>query len=195
MRTQQGGISLANLVLTAAVILTSLFVGSYFFLGNNPDLQANLSLIAVTYVCFIWPAYFVLRITERKPIPALAAPSPTILQLRSQQTPIQKDILRDMGKYVYLKETHMQDQLHALNLGVKGDPELPKLVGYREEERAGRYALVLQFSSPHVPLAKWQGRQDKLDRFFGKDVVVETQAVAPDQIELALVCRSSSSRN
>jgi len=179
---------IANLVLIAALLLSGLFVGSYFFIAD-PDLQANLGLFGITYISFIWPAYFVLKLTERKPITALTTPPAGVDTLRSQQTPIQKEILRDIGKYVYLKETHMQDQLHALGLGVKSDTELPKLQAYREEDRAGRYALVLQFDSRHVSLAKWQARQGKLDAFFGRDVEVLTRAVEPNLVELTLVAK------
>lgn len=181
-----GMFSIANLVLIAALLLSGLFVGSYFFIAD-PDLQANLGLFGITYISFIWPAYFVLKLTERKPIIALTT-APVGVD-RTQQTPIQKEILRDIGKYVYLKETHMQDQLHALGLGVKSDTELPKLQAYREEDRAGRYALVLQFDSRHVSLAKWQARQPKLDAFFGRDVEVLTCAVEPNLVELTLVSK------
>jgi len=184
-----GMFSIANLVLIAALVLSGLFVGSYFFV-SNPDLQANLGLFGITYISFIWPAYFVLRLTERKPVAQVASPPGNVETLRSQQTTIQKEILRDISKYVYLKETHMQDQLHALRLGVKSDTELPKLQGYREEDRAGRYALVLQFDSRHVSLAKWQDRQAKLDAFFGRDVDVVTMGVAPNVVEVALVSKS-----
>ncbi|WP_287130351.1 DUF2854 domain-containing protein [Candidatus Cyanaurora vandensis] len=180
--------SLANLVLLAALVLSGLFVGSYFFI-SDPDLQANLGLFGITYISFIWPAYFVLRITERRPIPTTTAPPADIEALRTQRTTIQKEILRDINKYVYLKETHMQDQLHALGLGVKSDTELPKLIGYHETDQDGRYALVLQFDSHHVPLAKWQKRQAKLDTFFGKDVTTAVTTVAPERVELALICK------
>ncbi len=184
-----GKISLTTIVLVAATILTVLFAGSYFFLNSDPDLQANLGLFGITYVSFIWPAYFVLRLTERKPITPLSPPPANLEQLRTQQTIIQKEILRDINKHVYLKETHMQDQLTVLNLGVKTDPELPKLIGYREEDQDGRYALVLQFESTHVPFTNWQKRQPKLDSFFGRDVEVATHSVAQDRVELILVSK------
>jgi hypothetical protein len=184
--------SLKTLALVAAVVLTGLFLGSYFFLSSNPDLQANLGLFGVTYVSFIWPAYFVLRLTERKPIRPTAVPPANITQLRAQQTTIQKEILRDISKYLYLKETHMQDQLTVLRLGVKGDPELPKLVGYREEDVAGRYGLVLRFDSPHVPFSKWQERQPKLDTFFGKDVDIQLQESGNQTIEIVMVTKKAA---
>ncbi len=179
----------ANLVLTAAVVLSALFIGSYFFV-TDADLQANLGLVSVTYMIFIWPAYFVLKLTERKPIPATAPVTAPVVQLRTQQTAIQKDILRDISKHVYLKETHMQDQLQALKLGIKSDSELPKLTGYREEDHQGHYALVLQFDSNHVSIQKWQERQSKLDTFFGRDVDVIPREGSQGQVELALVCKN-----
>ncbi|WP_218080421.1 DUF2854 domain-containing protein [Anthocerotibacter panamensis] len=180
--------SLGTLTLALAMTLLGLFVFSYFVKTGNLDIDTNLSFTGFYFGFFLLPVGLVLKITELKPVPQLSAPPANIEQLRTQQTQIQQDILRDISKYVYLKATHMQDPLHALKLGgVKSDSDLPKLIGYREEVYQGRYALILQFSADHVPLPKWQERQTKLDTFFGKDVAVTVQEVAPARIELTLV--------
>ncbi|MEN9223688.1 MAG: DUF2854 domain-containing protein, partial [Thermostichus sp. BF3_bins_97] len=75
-------------------------------------------------------------------------------------------------------------------LGLRGplEADLPKVKGYKEELRNGRYTLVLLFDSPAVPFAQWQeSYQKKMQGFFGRDVEVQLEQPKEAQVELALI--------
>ncbi|HIK22005.1 MAG TPA: DUF2854 domain-containing protein [Synechococcus sp. M44_DOE_062] len=135
-----------------------------------------------------------MKVVELKPVPALATPSPEVIQARAQQaTEIQKQVRADITKYSYGANAHLEDALEFLGLRGPLEADLPKVRGYREELRDGRYTLVLLFDSPKVPFQQWQeSYQKKMQGFFGRDVEVQLEQPQENQVELALVARTGS---
>ncbi|MEN9226496.1 MAG: DUF2854 domain-containing protein [Thermostichus sp. DRC_bins_24] len=130
-----------------------------------------------------------MKVVELKPVPALATASAEVIQARAQQaTEIQKQVRADITKYSYGANAHLEDALEFLGLRGPLEADLPKVKGYKEELRNGRYTLVLLFDSPAVPFAQWQeSHQKKMQGFFGRDVEVQLEQPKEAQVELALI--------
>jgi hypothetical protein len=135
-----------------------------------------------------------MKVVELKPVPALTSPSPEVLQARAQQaTEIQKQVRADITKYSYGANAHLEEALEFLGLRGPLEADLPKIKGYREELRDGRYTLVLLFDSPAVSFQQWQeSYQKKMQGFFGRDVEVQLEQPREHQVELALIARPGS---
>lgn len=128
-----------------------------------------------------------LKAAEIKPIAYSKALSPELEALReSQATATQQQIRKDVTRYRYGQDCHLDDALERLGLSPT-DEERPLLHHIREESRKGRYALVLEFKSPLFSLEDWQTRQEKIERFFGPDVTAAIAQPTEDEIELALI--------
>ncbi|MCF2972108.1 DUF2854 domain-containing protein [Synechococcus sp. Nb3U1] len=132
-----------------------------------------------------------MKVVELKPVPALAVASAEVMQARAQQaTEIQKQVRADITKYSYGANAHLEDALEFLGLRGPLEADLPKVKGYQEELRNGRYALVLLFDSPAVPFEQWQeSHQKKMQGFFGRDVEVQLAQPQENQVELALIAQ------
>jgi len=182
-----GGFSLGSLGVIVGSVLTLVGFGAYFFSDN-----ATLNLAGFFYGIPLLLGGLALKSAELKPVPLSPVSDSTIVSLRSQQaTKTQKEILNDVTRYRYGEEAHLQLALERLGLS-PSDNDRPLLQSIREESRDGAYCLVLSFESPHVDLATWQGKQDKMTRFFGPDIRIEVSPateVTPSSslIQVALI--------
>jgi hypothetical protein len=180
--------SIANLV----VGLTAVFLGTFavcYFIPQKSDLTTNLSFVGFYFGVFALFAAIPLKINEVKPAPRLNPPPSDLEQYISQQTPIQKQILKDIDQYVYLKKTHMEEPLSRLKLTYR-ESGVPKLAAFDEKIIDGRYTLVLRFDSPKAPLEKWKEKQEKLNGFFGRDAEVAIRGAGENTVDLYLTSRT-----
>lgn len=175
-----GQTSLGTLGLVVGGILTLVGFGAY------ATENATLNLVGFFYGIPLLLGGLALKAAELKPV-ALSQPTPAgILTLRTQQaTSTQIQIRKDVTRYRYGQKAHLDTALSHLGLSPT-DEERPVLTGLREEEQQGNYTLVLEFSSPQIPLTTWQQKQEKMKTFFGPGITVAIHQPTNGQIELAL---------
>ena len=173
--------SLASIGLIAGSILAALGLVAYAT-GNS-----TLNLVGFFYGFPLFLGGLALKITELKPTPLTQPTSADVLALREQQaTDIQNQVRRDVTRYRYGQDFHLDTELARLNLK-PNDEDCPVLVGLYETEIEGAYSLVLEFDSPFVPFKTWQARQEKLTSFFGPGVEAVVQQTQRNQVSLTLM--------
>jgi len=149
--------------------------------------NSTLNLIGFFYGIPILLGGLALKVSELKPVPITQSTTPQVLALRDQRaTPTQNQIRKDVTRYRYGQEAHLDDSLERLGLSPT-DEERPTLVGLREAEVEGAYALILEFESPLIPFERWQKQQGKIEKFFGPGVRAELSQPTEDKVELALI--------
>lgn len=165
-----GRISLGTLGLVVGGVLT--VVGFYAYGTGN----ATLNLAGFFYGIPLLLGGLALKNAELKPVPYLSETPADILALRkAQATDTQQQIRKDVTRYRYGQEAHLDEVLERLGLS-PSDEERPVLMAICESAIDGAYALQLTFDSPVVPLATWQERQAKMETFFGPGI----KAIAQD---------------
>lgn len=173
--------SLALLGLTVGGILTLMGLIAYAT-GN-----ATLNLAGLFYGVPLLLGGLALKAAELKPIPFSQPTPPEVLALREKQaTPTQNQIRKDVTRYRYGQKAHLDDSLERLGLSPT-DEERPVLVGLREIEIAGNYALILEFESPLISLETWQERREKIEKFFGPGITVQIEQSTESCINVALI--------
>lgn len=176
-----GKISLGTVGLVIGGILSVIGFAAYG-VGN-----ATLNLAGMFYGIPILLGGLALKAAEIKPIPYKVEPSADIEALReAQATKTQLQIRKDVTRYRYGQDCHLDDSLERLGLSPT-DEERPLLHHIREESHEGQYALVLEFYSPLFSLEAWQERQEKIERFFGPNVAAAIAQPEENEIELALI--------
>lgn len=174
-------ISLGTLGLSVGGILTIIGFSAYFFSDN-----ATLNLVGFFYGIPLLLGGLALTASELKPTPQIET-SPAVLALREQQaTPTQNQIRKDVTRYRYGQEAHLDVSLSHLGLSPT-DEDRPILTLVREEEVKGAYALVLEFYSPFISFDKWQEKHEKMEKFFGPGIRVELKPLGEDETEVALI--------
>ena len=128
-----------------------------------------------------------LKAAELKPT-TYSQPTPeAIAVLREQQaTSTQKQIIKDVTRYRYGQDIHLDESLKRIGLSPTKE-EAPVLKAIKEVAVDGAYALVLEFYSPLIKFELWQDRQDKISRFFGPDVRAEVTEWEDNKVEVALI--------
>ncbi len=173
-------IPLAAVGLTVGGILTA--VGFYAYaVGLN-----TLNLAGFFYGIPLLLGGLALKAAELKPVPYTVETSPEIKQLRSQATPTQEQLRKDVTRYRYGQEAHLDESLAKLGLSPT-DEERPQLVGIQEQSRDGAYTLLMEYYSPFFSLEEWQQRREKIEKFFGPDITVEIAQPEKSKIHLALI--------
>lgn len=176
-----GKISLGTVGLVIGGILSVVGFAAYGF-GN-----ATLNLAGMFYGVPIFLGGLALKASEIKPIAYSQPPSGEIEALRAAQaTATQQQIRKDVMRYRYGQDCHLDDALERLKLSPT-DEERPLLHHLREEVRDGNYTLVLEFKSPLFSLEEWEKRQEKIAQFFGPNISVAIAQPKEDEIEVALI--------
>ena len=149
--------------------------------------NATLNLVGFFYGIPVLLGGLALTASELKPVPFTQVTTPEVLALREQQaTETQSQIRKDVTRYRYGQEAHLDSALEYLGLRPT-DEERPVLRGIHEESRQGTYTLALEFESPLIPFETWQQKREKIERFFGPGLRVELTQLEEDQVEVALV--------
>ncbi|MBE9030912.1 DUF2854 domain-containing protein [filamentous cyanobacterium LEGE 11480] len=157
-----------------AVLLLSVgsvlgFVGGVYYLHQASIPSAIATLVGV-------PMALVglgLKGAELSPL-TLPAPTPEIEALRLKSTATQAQILEDVTRYQYGATVHLEVALERLGIESEETDEHPPLLGIREANVDGAYALLLAFGLlDDFTFDMWKEREEALTRFFGPDVKVE----------------------
>ena len=174
-------IHLSSLLMTIGGILTVVGFVAYF------QESATLSLVGFFYGIPALLGGLALKASELKPVPFSQITTPEVLALREQQaTPTQNQLRKDVTRYRYGQDIHLDEALKRIGLG-RSDDDSPILDGIREAEMNGAYALILEFQSTFIPLEVWQDKRSKIEKFFGPGVLSEITQPAEERVELALI--------
>ncbi len=176
-----GRIALSTVGLVVGSILT--VIGFIAYGAGN----ATLNLAGFFYGVPLLLGGLALKAAELEPVPYTTPTPPEVLELRTAQaTDTQTQIRKDVTRYRYGQDAHLDSSLTALGLS-PSDDERPLLTGIREESQNGAYALILEFNSPLVSFADWQQKQDKLTKFFGPNLEINLTSPQPERVEVALI--------
>lgn len=174
-------IPLAIILLVVGGLVTTIGIIAY------PLDYAALNLGGLFYGVPILLGGLALKASELKPIPYSEEPTPEIIALREEQaTPTQNQVRKDVTRYRYGQEAHLDESLERVGLS-PADDQRPDLVSIYEKAVDGSYTLVLQFYSPLVPFETWEQQQDKVAKFFGPDIRVELSQPEEDRVDVALI--------
>ncbi len=178
-----GKISLSSVGLVIGGILTVVGLAAYF-----AD-YATLNLAGFFYGIPLLLGGLALKSAELKPVPFSQPTSEKVLALRQKMaTEIQNQIRKDVTRYRYGQDAHLDDSLQRFGLS-PNDKERPVLASLREVEIDGNYTLVLEFESPKFPLETWQEKREKIEKFFGPGLRVEITQPEKDRIDVALIAQ------
>jgi Protein of unknown function (DUF2854) len=176
-----GKISLSSVGLVIGGILTVVGFAAYF-----AD-YATLNLAGFFYGIPLLLGGLALKSAELKPVPFSQPTSEKVLALRQQMaTEIQNQIRKDVTRYRYGQDAHLDDSLQRFGLN-PNDKERPVLAGLREVDIDGNYTLVLEFDSPKFTLETWQEKREKIEKFFGPGLRAEITQPKKDRIDVALI--------
>jgi hypothetical protein len=179
--------SLGTVGLVVGGILSVVGFTAYF--SGNP----TLNLVGFFYGIPVLLGGLALKAAELKPIPLSQPTAPQTVELRDRQaTSIQEQIRKDVTRFRYGQEAHLDTSLERLGLSPT-DEERPTLRAIREEEIEGHYALILEFESPLISFSTWQDKQEKIERFFGPGIRVAMTQPDTDQVEVALISTQDAS--
>lgn len=176
----QGSLSLGTLGLAVGSLLTVAGIIAYA-MGN-----ATLNLVGFFYGVPLLLGGLALKAVELKPVPYRELPRAEVIAARSQATPTQTQIRKDVTRYRYGQEAHLDRALASLGLS-PSEEERPVLVAIAETLQEGAYTLILEFDSPKIPLELWRSKQTKMETFFGPQVAVEVESCGADRVQVALI--------
>ncbi|TAE54474.1 MAG: DUF2854 domain-containing protein [Nostocales cyanobacterium] len=176
-----GKISLGTLGLTVGSTLT--IIGFVAYAADN----ATLNLVGFFYGFPLLLGGLALKANELKPIPFSQETIPSVLALRKEQATVtQNKIRKDITRFCYGQEAHLDRALEYLGLS-PNDNERPVVTGLRETDVNGVYCLTLEFDSPCIPLEKWLDKHEKMTKFFAPNVEVKITQPDEDRIEVDLI--------
>jgi hypothetical protein len=176
-----GRLSLGNLGIVVGSILT--VIGIIAYITDN----ATLNLAGFFYGMPLLLGGFALKTGELKPVPFSQETTAEVLKLRQEQSTITQTKLRkDVTRYVYGQDIHLEEALQKVGLSPNED-DRPILTSIYETVIDGAYTLVLQFESPRLPLENWQVQKEKMERFFGPDITIHISKSEGDLIDVALI--------
>ncbi|MEO1392904.1 MAG: DUF2854 domain-containing protein [Cyanobacteria bacterium J06634_5] len=172
-------IPLGTVLLVVGAILTAM--GFVAYAQEN----ATLNLVGFFYGVPILLGGLALRAAELEPVPYTTLTSDAVIALRDQATQTQTQVRKDVTRYRYGQEAHLDETLERLGLS-PNDTQRPVLSGLHEEQRDGAYTLVLEFDSPYVPIEKWEEKQSKIEAFFGPGITAEISQPEDKKVALAM---------
>jgi Protein of unknown function (DUF2854) len=160
-------------------------VGFYAYATDQP----TLNLACFFYGIPLLLGGLALKAAELKPVPVKVELTPEVLAARTEQaTKTQLQIFYDVTRYRYGQEAHLDAVLTALGMSPTQD-QRPVITGIWELLTGEVYTLVMEFESPLISLETWQGKEDKMTRFFGPDVKVKVSPspTKEDAVEVAVM--------
>lgn len=174
-------ISLGSVGLVVGGVLTIVGFTAYF--SGSP----TLNLVGFFYGIPILLGGLALKAAELPPVNFSEATTPDVEALKVKQaTSTQQQILKDVTRFRYGQSVHLDTSLSHLGLS-PNDTERPDLVGIREANIDGAYALVLEFDSPFISFETWQAKQGKMETFFGPGLRVELEKLTDEEVAVALI--------
>jgi Protein of unknown function (DUF2854) len=132
--------------------------------------DATFNLIGFFYGIPLFLGGLALKSAELEPVPFDRLTPANLIKLRDEQaTPTLNQIRKDVTRFRYGQEAHLDVALEKLGLA-PSDEDRPILKSLQESEVGGAYALTLNFYSPFMSLAVWQEKQEKITKFFGPGI-------------------------
>jgi hypothetical protein len=173
--------SLGTLGLSIGGILA--LIGFVAYANQN----ATLNLVGFFYGIPLFLGGLALKASELKPIRLSQPTPPSVLKQRElQATSTQNQIRKDVMRYRYGQEAHLDTSLKSLGLSPT-DEERPLLIGIRETEVDEAYTLVLEFESPLIPFETWQQKREKIEKFFGPGIRVHLKQLEENRVDVELI--------
>lgn len=168
-----------SLVTIAGATLT--VIGSIAYATDSP----TISLAGVFYGVPILLGGLALKSSELPPARRLTPPN-QLRTLREQpdSEPLRR-LLGDVTRWRYGQKAHLESSLEALKLWDEDAP--PQLISAEELDQDGAYGLALVFRLEGVSLDRWQARQERLGRFFGKGLQATLEPLKGDRLRLRLL--------
>jgi hypothetical protein len=148
---------------------------------------AALNMIGFFYGIPLLLGGVALKITELRPVPLTIPTTSEVEALKmTQATDTQKQIFDDLTRYRYGQEAHLDSALKFLGLA-PSDDDRPTIIGIREENIDGAYAMILEFDSPFITLETWRKKIEKMTSFFGPNVRVDVTQPAEERVDLFII--------
>ena len=166
----------ANLIMVTGGTLTVIGIFSYLTGG------VNLSVPTLFYGFPIFLAGLALKTTELAPVKKIE-PTSSVSKARETGPKELIKLLKDVTRWRYGQHVHLETSLQTLKLWDDANP--PQLTEIEEIEENGGYGMRMRFSLGGVPLQKWEEKQERLGRFFAKQLRAEL--ISPNDSELDLI--------
>ncbi|GJD08598.1 Thylakoid membrane protein slr0575 [Galdieria sulphuraria] len=97
-------------------------------------------------------------------------------------TDVQKKLIRDVTRYRYGNQVHLEQVWKALGLVSRGQSRpILKQVLERIDETSSRYELCLLLYAVGSQVSFWEQKLEKMNRFFGPNIVCRIEPVEEDQ--------------
>ncbi len=168
-------LSPANLITVIGAVLTVIGIMAYL------TGAANLSVPTLFYGFPIFLGGLALKTTELRPTKRIAASS--ISSARENGAPELAKVVKDVTRWRYGQNAHLESSLIALNLWDQENP--PQLKEVEELETSFGYGIRLRFNIEGVSQSRWEEKQERLGRFFAKGM--QAQLLFPNEKELDLM--------
>jgi Protein of unknown function (DUF2854) len=136
-----------------------------------------------------------LKSAELEPVPFTQLTPANLIKLRDRQaTPTLNQLRKDVTRFRYGQEAHLDIALEKLGLA-PSDDDRPILKGLHEAEIDGNYALILDFYSPFFKIDIWAEKQEKIAKFFGPGIKVTIEPTDDnEEISVALIVDSAPAK-
>ena len=172
-------IPLSLVLINVGGLLT--LVGFFAYAIDDP----TFNLIGFFYGIPLLLGGLALKSAELEPVPFAQVTPANLVKLReAQATPTLNQIRKDVTRFRYGQEAHLDIALEKLGLA-PSDDDRPILKGLQETEIGGAYALILKFYSPFMSIDVWQEKREKIARFFGPGIDAKIE-LDDDQEEIIL---------
>ena len=156
-------------------------IGWVGYATSNP----NLSLPTIFYGIPILLGGLALKSSELPPAELLPSdPEVAVLRQQPASEPLRK-LVKDVTRWRYGQKAHLESSLEALKLWDEEAP--PQLLSVAELACPGGYGVALRFRTEAVPYARWEEKQDRLGRFFGKGLQAQLSQPRNGELLLELV--------
>ena len=157
-------------------------VGFFAYAIDDP----TFNLIGFFYGIPLLLGGLALKSAELEPVPFAQLTPANLVKLRDDQaTPTLNQIRKDVTRFRYGQEAHLDVALEKLGLAPT-DEDRPILKTLQETEVGGAYALILKFYSPFMSLDIWQEKREKITKFFGPGIDATIEADDDEEIIVTL---------
>ena len=171
-------LSPANIITITGAVLTVVGIAAYL------TGAANLSVPTLFYGFPIFLGGLALKTTELKPAKQIS-PKGEITKAREEGAPELSKVVKDVTRWRYGQTAHLESSLIALKLWDQDNP--PQLIEIEELKTNEGYGIRLRFKIGGVSLIRWEEKQERLGRFFAKDMQAELFSTSEDELDLMIV--------
>ncbi|KGG16459.1 MULTISPECIES: DUF2854 domain-containing protein [unclassified Prochlorococcus] len=168
----------ASIISIAGAILAITGLISYF---ND---ATNLSVPTFFYGVPILLIGLALKNSELNPARSLISSS-ELNKLKIKGPKELENLIGDVTRFKYGQRAHLETSLQALKLWDDNKP--PQLIEIALIETEENFGVRMKFNFRGVPLEKWQSQQDRLGRFFAKNLTANILSETEDELILELL--------